>query len=435
MEAYLKSHPDLGDERRRSLRWASFRDQRSYDQEDWDKRMTFWKKILWDASEKGLLGENLLSIEADHLDEKFSYRGMMPLGIPVVLKTMEAERELVKIEKFQGNNTTWISWGVNTFVAKPLWWGISMTGLWKPDTNPKGLYVLYARLKKVADSIYDSHQAVRNSLVENIMDIDEFYDQYSGAVYERQKLSRRDIQLVISQLQKEKKIVVRHALHTTLIRFLTPKKISAGVASFSDTDQGIYSLKKLFANLQNQIQDLEQREAGFTSSASQQLQNKNRERALIFLKKRKIIRAEIQKREAILSNVEEMLFKIRSAETNALALDAYEVGKATLVEASKKLNIDSIDNVVDDVRDLFVQGDEIDVAIAQDFNANKFDDEELERELEAVAREEQQEKDFMLQPIPNVPNQMLNMNNIPATSSSSSSSSSSRKVQMVSQTS
>ena len=83
MEEYLSSVPEWGEDERMRVQFGTFRD--SQGDPDLSLQFRFWRRVLREATDRGVLGEHVLCLEAEGLDLKFERKGKTPQDLAAVL--------------------------------------------------------------------------------------------------------------------------------------------------------------------------------------------------------------------------------------------------------------------------------------------------------------------------------------------------------------
>jgi hypothetical protein len=112
--------------------------------------------------------------------------------------------------------------------------------------------------------------------------------------------------------------------------------------------------------------------------ARNHLQQKQRELALSYLQRGHGAQQKLVSKAAMLANVEGILHQIQMAETNALVLEAYQIGREVL----KTINDDMLtaaEEVVDELHEVIQESEEVGAILG-----GSVENEELEKELEAL---------------------------------------------------
>lgn len=104
-------------------------------------------------------------------------------------------------------------------------------------------------------------------------------------------------------------------------------------------------------------------------------------------------------------NMEQSNFAIQGMKDNQITVAAMKDGLKTMKNEYKKLNIDKIDRLQDDMEDMLDMNNDIQEALSRQYDTPDVDEADLEAELEALGDELQLDTDtsFLdeaLQPVP-----------------------------------
>jgi len=339
---------------------------------------------------------------------------------------MEATREVQRIEEFSKGATGWASWALDYVVKGSLVWGMSLLGFGKAAGEAagrlSGTYVLVDRVKvwgnsfpsfsqcrslaslifiwqRAAERVYQRHfEGGEGFESDNIMEAGEVWRRYAAAVAFAggRQLTELDMDLVLIRLVADRRVVVGKSQDgARVVKFLVAQKEGPGATTSSPlpkltvVDLGMYSLKTSIASLTRQIADLEARAEACKQLAREALAKGGRDKALYQLKKRRFVEGILKKNQGALSNVEEILLRLESAKTERQVAEAYESGKEALESLlAKGRTAESLDELLDDIRDLVTQTEDVSAALST--GLVDMDEEELERELEDVVARDQQ---------------------------------------------
>ena len=231
--------------------------------------------------------------------------------------------------------------------------------------------------------MFEAHFAAAAYSTDNILTTDEVWERYSQVPYPHARLSKLDVEVVLIRLEIEKRVVVGKAHDgTKVVKFLNPREKVLARPRLTEVDLAVHGLKATLATLSKQVSGLEAKQRGCTLLAKESLQAGHKEKALVHLKRRKFVEGILQKRAVAVGNIEEIILGIQGAETDQQVVAAYNSGKVALEGIlAKGPTAESVDELLDDVRDLMANADEIQAALGAPL-VDDADDSDLERELE-----------------------------------------------------
>lgn len=135
-----------------------------------------------------------------------------------------------------------------------------------------------------------------------------------------------------------------------------------------------------------------------TEIAKEHLRAGQKQKALICLKKKKYQENLLDKAEAQLNNVEEMINQIEFAQIEQKVLAGLKQGTEVLKELNNMMKIEDVEKLMEDTEDAIAYQKEIGELLSGKLSSE--DDEEIERELEMIIREQTGE---VLEEAPEVP--------------------------------
>ncbi|TDH73795.1 hypothetical protein CCR75_006843 [Bremia lactucae] len=156
--------------------------------------------------------------------------------------------------------------------------------------------------------------------------------------------------------------------------------------------------------LREQLESLEKREVHIEkkillqlAEAKQRSVAKDKRGAIFALKRKKMYEAEIEKLQGARMTLETQVMTLESAHVNMETFTALRSGAEQMKAIHGQMNVDTVDNIMDDIQEETAMADEIGRAISQPFGSQLYDDDELEDELREMEELELEEK--VLQPL------------------------------------
>lgn len=119
----------------------------------------------------------------------------------------------------------------------------------------------------------------------------------------------------------------------------------------------------------------------------------NKAMALRALRKKKELEKSFEKRESSLSNIQSMIQNIQQADTNQSIFDVYKESASAFKQVSKSLDLTKIESTIDDLQDAMALNSEIEEALKSPIGAIKFDEKELNAELNELLERSQKEEE------------------------------------------
>ncbi|CAF4002767.1 unnamed protein product [Rotaria magnacalcarata] len=121
--------------------------------------------------------------------------------------------------------------------------------------------------------------------------------------------------------------------------------------------------------------------------AKQLLKNGQQDRALLLLRKKKMLEMQLHKTEGILENVERMTHELEFAQVQATVVSSLRQGTDALKKMNELLKIDDIERLMEDSREAIEYQKEVSNLLAG--GLNRVDEENIEAELEELIHAEE----------------------------------------------
>lgn len=140
--------------------------------------------------------------------------------------------------------------------------------------------------------------------------------------------------------------------------------------------------------IREQLETLEKRELHIEKKIGLQLEeakkksaSKDKRGAIFALKRKKMFEAEIEKLQGARMTLETQVMTLESAHVNMETFQALRSGANQMKAIHGQMNVDTVDNIMDDIQEEMATADEIGRAISQPLGSALYDDDELEEEL------------------------------------------------------
>lgn len=382
------------DNRRMKVLFEDFR-SREANPENWDSKMTFWKKAIaeWCKSEdkfKFTISEFQQAYTKDDLDIKIPSAKTIKLAISDMIRrdqdvtTFEAiEEELKSKLDSQG----WTQWGVS-LLTKPLKWTVSgfsylsanaIDEIGLPELDAEDGLSLHLVNRRTLASLCDLIMSDINHITKEsnfscitVEQLTEGSRAYSALDEESQKLA-------LLYLQANGKVGVTQDSDHTVI------KTGQNMSVFTEKDLGLVRIQRGRKLLSKEINLLETELETIKRDAKTYLANGNRHRALVLARRKKKLEAYLEQRETQMDNLEYLEEQLIEAESQRAILMAFKHANAAIKNV--QVGVNEVEQVMADtemVTDMAVDaiaevsrplaGDKLSVSLSS-----------LEAELDAVA--------------------------------------------------
>ncbi|PBC34625.1 charged multivesicular body protein 6 isoform X2 [Apis cerana] len=158
----------------------------------------------------------------------------------------------------------------------------------------------------------------------------------------------------------------------------------------TEQDKAILQLKQTRDKIKQYQRRIEQNLEKERLLAKKLIQNKQRERALLLLRKKKFQEQILSKTDGQLENLEHMVHDLEFAQVELRVVDGLKVGNAALKKLHDLLSIDEIEKIMDETKEGIEKQKEIDDILSGELTEN--DETEIEAELDVLLAAEIAEK-------------------------------------------
>ncbi|XP_054280199.1 charged multivesicular body protein 5-like [Macrosteles quadrilineatus] len=115
--------------------------------------------------------------------------------------------------------------------------------------------------------------------------------------------------------------------------------------------------------------------------------NNVKQKALRVLKQKKMYESQVDNLRQQAFNMEQANFATQSLKDTQATIDAMKAGVKTMQKEFKKINIDQIEDLQDDMADMLDLHEEVQEALGRTYGTPEIDDDELQAELDALGDE------------------------------------------------
>ncbi|XP_034171204.2 vacuolar protein sorting 20 [Osmia lignaria lignaria] len=158
----------------------------------------------------------------------------------------------------------------------------------------------------------------------------------------------------------------------------------------TEHDKAILQLKQTRDKIKQYQRRIEQSLEKERLLAKKLVQNGQKDRALLLLRKKKFQEQVLSKTDGQLENLERMVHDIEFAQVEVKVIDGLKVGNAALKKLHDLLSIDEIEKVMDETREGIEKQKEINDVLSGELTEE--DEGEVEAELDALLAAEVKEK-------------------------------------------
>ncbi|XP_055902451.1 charged multivesicular body protein 7 [Eupeodes corollae] len=372
--------PCWSDDTRMDVLMAPFR-LKSVNPENYVSKMIFWQEMITKYCEFN----GSPSFNKRQLQVAFHRKNKTPYGLDNVLEEMRNTRKIrTRTEYMYDPENSWTGWAINSFVKKPLWWGVRK--VWTAGESDDALldFIQLEVVKKMCNDLIIILQKHSGKLLH--------YDEVKTIISDAINLSDDGLHICLHTLFCQKKVVLEFTVENNerkihLVKI--PGKTDQN-PEISETDRAFHNLQMTQKNLTAQLESLESDIKITDEKARQYLKENKRQLAKTYLRKKHLLEKNYEKRSIALNNVETLLSSVDEAQNNGVILETYKIGSKALQKVlnDSGLKYDNVDEIISDIKEAVDTHDEIQDTIASAHLNEKFDDYDLEKELRDIVGEE-----------------------------------------------
>lgn len=147
-----------------------------------------------------------------------------------------------------------------------------------------------------------------------------------------------------------------------------------------DTYDTIQTLKKSSDDLDKRIQNYQKKIEQQQKIAKQKIAKKDKQGAMMCLKRKKMYENEITKIEGIQVTLETQMMSLESAQTNATAYQAISIGTKSIAAVNQSINVENVETTIEDLQEQMDDANEVSNALSQGIDTG-LDEGDLEDEF------------------------------------------------------
>ncbi|XP_072177330.1 charged multivesicular body protein 7-like [Diadema setosum] len=372
------------DDERMGYLFSGFRANRQVNPRDWDNKLKFWTELVVKVGRT----EHQFIFSVDSLLTKFERKGVLPQCIDGVVKEMHRNGQLIRVDDLKADSA-WLSWGVNTFIRRPLRW--TMTSVFpRGDASSQVEYVSAELLKECSAAFLERHhQSVQCASTDHVVDYATFREACADLCRDQSSFD-----LVLLHLQRKKDILVTTNEGTKIIKFAS--KGEKAVTPVTAAELGTLALKKTIDTMQRTIERLTANIQQQDKETKQLLHKGMKSSAKTALRRKKLCQKRLENTETTLDTLQQLQDRLQSSESEKMIMDAFKTGAQALRKTldDNGLTPEAMDETISDVQEVMEMCNELDDTLAQgnkaidetvNFGAN-VDVDDLDSELEALLR-------------------------------------------------
>ncbi|CAF0922256.1 unnamed protein product [Rotaria sordida] len=157
--------------------------------------------------------------------------------------------------------------------------------------------------------------------------------------------------------------------------------------AITEQDRAILQLKQQRDRLNQNRRRIETQLEREREVAKQLLKNGQKERALLLLRKKKMLEMQLDKSEGILENVERMTHELEFAQVQVDVVNSLRQGTDALKKMNEILKLEDIEKLMEDSREAMEYQNEVSNLLAG--SLSRADEQDVEAELDELIRAEE----------------------------------------------
>jgi len=350
----LRPDIDWSDSDRVNVLYAPFR-ARTLNPESYEAKLRFWTETI----EKWLEHENTFKFKTCDLANILQANSRKPLCLADVIQEMkDGKKVIVESKEFvKGFQESWTwkmlksgtSYLVSTLSPKSK----EQRKLEIDQTEFIYLGILEKQAQKLLETIKSKEEFCKKS------DIQPIY---------------KDFDILLGYLQ----------FHRGLIDICQiDNEVYIKESKFSETDIAVLKLKITISNLEVNVDDLENK-INMKRTEIKSVIKDSRSKAKHILRQVKHLNSDLEKKLAHLESLRQILDSIQDVKDNKKIIETLQIAKKALHEEVKDQDVDKIQDLVDDIKNLV----ETTEGISEALSSTSSDDTSLEMELEKMLQDE-----------------------------------------------
>lgn len=355
---------------------------RQVNPEHYDHKMNFWKEMIENYCD--FKGNSSFTIH--ELKEVFKRNETVPYCLQDVLNEMSAEGNVVSKAEFMAQPKSLAGWAVDSLVVRPMSWGF---GKLKQSLFGGGddEHTEFISKSAVASQSRELQEHVRNRhSYDNIISMDDLM----AAADDIDSTTRDGILLALQHLNNEKKVYIEENKsnadaspnhHKLLLKFSKPHQT---VEPITEMERSIYNLEQTEKFLMLTVEKKEHQLNELLAVVKGCLKDGKKQLAKTHLRKKHRLEEDISKSISILDNVQTMLQRVHSSNSDKEIVNTYKMGSAAIKEAFAEngINIENVHDIIEDMQEIFEDQEQYEAAISEPMRGTKgIDDSDLEKEL------------------------------------------------------
>ncbi|CAG2113920.1 unnamed protein product [Medioppia subpectinata] len=315
--------------------------------EGWDLKMNFWINCI----AKWSLQTHSVVFRAEDVMKAFERGSKRPdvQCIQLVVSHLKRGKNVVNLTEMKTSSETnvnknWLNWSFSTFVVKPLTIGLSLVSSGKeeavcedilPEVSADSKFVLNETLQVMSEEMM--------KYLNQLEDIDCIrFDNLFNKCKNRLDIDLETFEVIVNYLENSNKLKV---FSDNGIKIVKIGKNSA----ISESDIGFIRLETAKELLENEIERLETEIESIRAEAKTCVSNKNKEKAIVLLKRKKRVENKLVQKVSQLDNVDVLIDQLINSSSHNTIFQAFQKANDALKLANS--NQEDMESTMADVEE------------------------------------------------------------------------------------
>ncbi|KAL5291165.1 CHMP7 family protein [Megaselia abdita] len=354
--------------------FAPFR-ARSVNPEGYDIKVDFWKDMIRRYCEYN----GSPNFSKSELQKALQRKGKVPYGLDIVLNDFIIKKEVRKRSEFVYDPlNSWTGWAMNSFVKKPILWGVQKI-VTKPASDD-----VFTHLE-LASEMTENLQAL---LSEHAGRVIRFSSLKSFMSKNRLHLNEDGLNITLHNLNFQKIIFVEYEFlnNRKVPKYIKVPKPGNIATPIEPTDVALLELEDSQVKLAGQLTKIEEEIKEHDNMVRQLMKEGKKPLAKSYLRKRHLCEKKHESLSKSLLNIETSLMSVEQAQTNREVIGAYKIASAAM--KTSQPNMDEVERVMDNLQDTMDDHREVEETLGKSIVPQE-DEDDLEKELEDLMGEEE----------------------------------------------
>jgi len=169
------------------------------------------------------------------------------------------------------------------------------------------------------------------------------------------------------------------------VQFIKYSCVAGESEPFNDGDFCLIKLKLTQETLDKEIHKQEEELVNLKLKVKELLKSGSRISAKTTLKRQKVVEVKLQQKLDQQMNIETLLEELVNVESNKSVIQSYKTGVEELKSKLSDLNTDNVEEIMDDLREVIQESDDIGDALGAKVLNDSLDEDELEKELKKLS--------------------------------------------------